>query len=831
MNHEIPPEKDVQAAIVRDQVHLALRHLPTTQLTSFVVALVLAYSVRNSIPHANIISWILMVLAIVICRIVYYYRYTKARDQVLDGVFWQNAYVVLALVAGIIWGLSAFLIFPAGNLGLISVFVLVITSLSAATTVSHSSLRFGPVAWMAPALLFYAVRCFIAGGEVEYIIGLLIIIYFFALLNLSFNHHKTITASITLRFDNLKLLDEVRKSEERFRLLFQRHAAIMLLVNPETGKIEDANASAERYYGYPVGQLKQMFLQDINILHPTEIQSARLDALNEECNCFIMPHRLASGEVRIVEVQSSPIHIADSILLFSIIQDVTERKRVEERLLASEASYRNLFDSITDAISIHDEDGRILDVNKGAEAMYGQSHDFFLDKPYEALSASGLNDLAVVTQAVRRAFNGDPQLINFWGARSDGNVFPQEVRFVPATYNGRRVVIAVARDASERKRVEAELLRAQKIEAIGVLAGGIAHDFNNLLQSVFGYLAVAKRKIDQRDKALLMLEKADAALQMSAKLTTQLLTFSRGGKPVKRALALGPVIETAAWFALSGSRSGCTFAFSDDLWAVEADDGQIGQVIQNIVLNAEQAMPNGGIVTISARNADLRAASPESVPGPGKWVEIVIRDTGVGISGEHLSRVFEPYYTTKQNGSGLGLATSYSIVKNHGGLIEASSIENKGSVFTIWLPAGGSAVQTTSRSRTDGPIPVRKGRILIMDDEERVRDSVGEMLAELGHSVEFSTDGVSAIEQYRAAQAAGSPFSVVILDATIRGGMGGEETVRQLKKIDPSVVAVISSGYSENAAVSNYAAHGFRAVLPKPYTLESLQAVLGPLIN
>ena len=829
MKPEMTPGNDVQAAIVREQVHLALRNLPTMQVGSFLAALVLAYLVRNSSPRENVISWILMVLAIVVSRIVFYYRYARVRDQVFDGVFWRETYVVMAFVSGSIWGLSAFLIFPAGNYGLMAIFVLVIASLSAATTVSHSSLRFGPAAWMSPALLFYAVRCFIDGGEVEHLIGFLIPLYLFSLISLSFNHHKNITASITLRFDNLKLLDEVRKSEERFRLLFQRHAAVMLLVDPETGAIEDANASAEHFYGYPVGQLKQMFVQDINMLHPSEIRSARLKAVNEELNCFAMSHRLASGEVRTVEIHSSPINAGGKVLLFSIIHDITERKRTEERLRASEAGYRNLFDSITDAIFIHDEEGRILDVNKGAQDMYGRSHDFFLGKPYKALAAPGMNDIAMTTHALRNAYNGDPQLINFWGARSDGAVFPQEVRFVPATYSGRRVVIAVARDASERKRVEAELLRAQKIEAIGVLAGGIAHDFNNLLQSVFGYLAVAKKKIDQRDKALLMLDKADAALQMSVKLTTQLLTFSRGGKPVKHALALGPVIETAASFALSGSRSRCTFRFSDDLWTVEADDGQIGQVVQNIVLNAEQAMPQGGVVTITARNADLSAASPESVPGPGKWVEIVIQDTGAGISGELLPRIFEPYYTTKQNGNGLGLATSYAIIKNHGGLIEASSIENKGSAFSIWLPAGDSAVQTPVRNEDHAPD--RKGKVLVMDDEEGVRDSVGEMLAELGHSVEFSADGVSAIEQYRAAHAAGSPFSVVILDATIRGGMGGEETLRQLKKIDPSVVAVISSGYSENAAVSNYTEHGFSAVLPKPYTLESLQAVLGSVMR
>ena len=475
----------VQAAIVREQVHLALKHVPPVQIISLFIALVLAYSVRNVVPRASIVAWVLLVLAVVASRIVYYTRYVRVRETSFDGESWKRSYLLLALASGVIWGLSAFIIFPAGNHGLISLFVLVIASLSAATTVSHSALRYGPTAWMAPALLFYSVRCFIEGGEAA-TIGALTIVYFITLFIYSFNHHRTIMDSISLRFENLKLLDEVRKSE---------------------------------------------------------------------------------------------------------------------------ASYRNLFDSMSDAIFIFDEAGRILDVNRGAVGMYGRPRDFFIGRTPDALIAAVMNEQPGLSAAISRAFHGDPQLIEIRGVRGDGGAFPQDVHLMPASYGGRTVVLAVARDISERKRVEAELLRTQKLDAVGVLAGGIAHDFNNLLQSVFGYLAVAKRKIDQRDKALLMLEKADSALQMSVKLTTQLLTFSKGGRPAKKTFAPGPVIENAARFSLSGSRSGCGFDLPAELWTVEADDGQIAQVIQNLVLNADQAMPGGGVVTVAAANVDLQGAS------------------------------------------------------------------------------------------------------------------------------------------------------------------------------------------------------------------------------
>jgi PAS domain S-box-containing protein len=706
MPNEPSPGKDIQSAIAREQVRLALRHLPVMQLGSFVVALLLAYSVRTLVPFKNIVAWILMVLFIVISRIIYYARFTRVRNEQFNVTAWKNVYLLMVFASGVLWGLSSVLVFPAGDHGRISMFLLMIAGLAAATTVSHSSLRFAPAVWMTPVLLPFVIRCFIDGGENENIIGILGILCLIAFLLLSLNNHATIISSIALRFENLKLLGEVRESE---------------------------------------------------------------------------------------------------------------------------AGYRNLFNSINDAIYILDENGRLLDVNKGAEIMYGYGRAAMLGKTPDMFAGPGLSVPAGVAAAMGNALKGEPQLIEFSGIRSDGTTFPQEVRFVPATYGSNRVVIAVARDISERKRVEAEQLRTQKIEAIGVLAGGIAHDFNNLLQAAFSFLTVAKRNVDKRDRVLLMLEKAEKALEMSVNLTTQLVTFSKGGKPVTKSIALGPVIESATRFALSGSRSDCRFDVSSELWPVDADEGQITQVIQNIVINADQSMPGGGIISVTARNRDRGNAPAAGVPGPGQWIEIVVQDTGNGISEEDLPRIFEPYFTTKKTGSGLGLATSYSIVKNHGGMIEVSSRVNKGSSFTIWLPAGGTIAESAVRSE---PLAViRKGRILIMDDVEMVRDSVGVMLETLGQEVEYAADGAEAVQCYRTARSAGSPFDIVILDATVRGGMGGAEAISLLKEIDPSVVAVVSSGYSDKALVSNYAQYGFRAFLPKPYSLESLQTVLGSLMR
>ena len=379
-----------------------------------------------------------------------------------------------------------------------------------------------------------------------------------------------------------------------------------------------------------------------------------------------------------------------------------------------------------------------------------------------------------------------------------------------------------------RRKLEEQLQQAHKLESLGVLAGGIAHDFNNLLQGVFGYISMAKLSLDQREKTLAMLEQAEKALTMSVNLATQLLTFSKGGKPVRKSISLLPVIENAVKFSLSGSRSDYRFTADKDLRHVEADEGQIGQVIQNIVLNANEAMPDGGTVEISAKNTDIPKGNKPLLPEGGKFVQIVIKDSGMGIPEQYLSRIFDPYFSSKQKGSGLGLATSYSIVRNHGGVIEVSSEPNKGSTFSICLP---SAEAGEEEARTSVPAVDRKGKILLMDDEEMVRAVAMEMIDALGHEAMCAADGDDAIEKFRQAGESGMPFDIVILDLTVKGGMGGEQTIRKLLEIDPHVRAIVSSGYADTPVVSDYRSYGFAAFLNKPYRIDALRDSLNALLG
>ena len=516
-----------------------------------------------------------------------------------------------------------------------------------------------------------------------------------------------------------------------------------------------------------------------------------------------------------------------------LVWDVTEQHLFEKELLEKERKYRSLFESANDGIFIQDETG-FTDCNqKGAEMLgltreeiIGRSpSDFIPERQFDGrLTSEGAAEKA------RAALRGIPQVFEWQLLRAHGSPLDVEITLSRIELDGKMYLQSITRDISERKRLEQEHLRAQKLESIGTLAGGIAHDFNNLLQGIFGYISLAKLKRDDRMKSLAALEEAEKALHMSVKLTNQLLTFSKGGKPIKKPVNLQMIIENATKFALSGSRNNYHIEVADGLWHADADEGQIGQVIQNIVLNADQAMSGGGKVEITARNVHIPGPTLPQGLEKGMYVEIAIRDTGIGIPEGYIGKIFDPYFTTKERGSGLGLATSYSIIKNHNGVIEVKSEAGKGTTFSIYLPAT-AALKKEVRAEPTVVTPGRIGRVLVMDDDPVILDVAGELIRALGHSAEFATQGKDAIEKYREAKQSGHSFDIVILDLTIRGGMGGAETLQRLAEIDPGVKAVVSSGYSDDAGISGYREQGFKAFLKKPYNVDELREVLNSLLN
>lgn len=404
--------------------------------------------------------------------------------------------------------------------------------------------------------------------------------------------------------------------------------------------------------------------------------------------------------------------------------------------------------------------------------------------------------------------------------RADGTRGTLSASSAPIRDPNGRILAAVATfyDITERKQAQTEWVKASKLESVGLLAAGIAHDFNNILTAILGNVSLAKLFNASNPMAADALNQAEQASVRARDLTQQLLTFSKGGAPIKKPGSIAELLREASTFALSGSNARPVLDIADDLWPATFDPAQLSQVMNNLLINALQAMPTGGTVSVLARNRYLNAANAYRL-NPGRYVEIKVCDEGIGIAPEHIGRVFDPYFTTKQTGSGLGLAVSYSVIKRHDGYIGVTSSPDTGTTFIIFLPAADHA-PLPARHATDAH--TRHGDILLMDDEAAVRKVGAALLQQLGYRVTLAVDGADAIACYTEAMQRGQPFDLVILDVTVPGAMGGKECMERLHELDPHIRAIVSSGYSTDPVMADHVRHKFAGVIAKPYKLDEL---------
>jgi two-component system cell cycle sensor histidine kinase/response regulator CckA len=540
---------------------------------------------------------------------------------------------------------------------------------------------------------------------------------------------------------------------------------------------------------------------------------------------------VVDGSIRWIRLDAHQSVVPGGDVLWNgVVSDVTDRRLAQDELRDREHLYRLLNELAPNAITVSDLEGRIRMANRAALQLFGEDEDAelvgrsvfeWVAPESRELAQAKLLELFTVLRFQRLELG----FLRRDGDRFDGEV---DVSLVRDDQGRPRMVIIVASDLTQRRRLEGERLRLQKLEAIGTLAGGLAHDFNNLLQGVFGYISLARMKLEDPAAAAAMLAQAERASGQAVSLTSQLLTFAKGGKPQKKRLSLPAVVEGATHFALSGTSTVCALDAPAGLWDADADEGQIVQVVQNIVMNASQAMQQAGVVRIELANLDLPGGSDGALPAGGRFVVVRIADAGVGIAPSYLPRIFDPYFTTKQSGSGLGLATAWSIVKRHGGSIRVASEPGRGTTFEVLLPAAAAeAGPMTSEPSAGKAAPgQRRLRVLVMDDEELIRSVAGAMIGSLGHTVDEAVDGREAVDLVERAIAAGQPYDIVVLDLTVRGGMGGDEAIGLIRALAPGIRAVVSSGYSDSAVVAEFRAHGFDAFLNKPYTLEALREVL-----
>lgn len=516
-------------------------------------------------------------------------------------------------------------------------------------------------------------------------------------------------------------------------------------------------------------------------------------------------------------------------------EEIVERKRVQEALVAEKERLAVTLRSIGDAVITTSTDGQVVMMNRAAEDLTGWSQSQALGQSLTTVLKLSKSDSRENGEAIVAKMLGSGGLLGpddqFVLRSRDASERIAGVRGAPILDQSNKMVgvVLVLRDITSSKRMEAELAKAQKLESLGVLAGGIAHDFNNLLTAILGNVGLAKLHANPAGKAYKRLEEAETASMRARDLTQQLLTFAKGGAPVKMTASIADILKETALFAVRGSTTRCDISVASDLWPVDIDQGQISQVIHNLVINASQAMPEGGVVHVRAKNVIVRS-DDELAPTltRSEYVRLSVADEGHGIAKHHLPKIFDPFFTTKSKGTGLGLATCYSILRNHEGTITVESKPGSGATFHVYLPA-------SSGTKAEKPVVTREavagnGRVLVMDDESILRDFIEELLRILGYEVEGTADGTEAIRAYQQARETGKPFDCVLMDLTIPGGMGGKETIKRLLEIDPGVKAIVSSGYCDDPVMANYRKHGFKGVVAKPYDAEGLSAILHQVI-
>lgn len=505
-----------------------------------------------------------------------------------------------------------------------------------------------------------------------------------------------------------------------------------------------------------------------------------------------------------------------------LVEEILEHEKSEKALIEVQKRFKALFEFSPDAICIVTPEGKIVDCNSAASQISGYSkeellnmkaQDFLLDESIKHLSD-------IINKELTDVYFDEHSC-----KKKDGSFLPVDFRAKSIIIENERFFIVILREISERKKLqkekEKELFQKRQIESLGILAGGIAHDFNNMLTGILGNISLAKFHSKNDNKVIERLEIAEKVSMKAQELTQQLLTFSKGGVPVKVTASMRDILIESVNFLLSGKNIKCNFSIQDDLWFIEADIGQLNQVISNLIINAIQAMPEGGSIDISAVNEHITSSNAIHL-GTGKYVKVSIKDSGMGIAEENLERIFEPYFTTKQEGSGLGLAVIYSIIKRHKGYITVASKLGEGTTFTFYLPAT-EAIPEHRLTNNKANILPDGGTILIMDDDISVRDVLGGFVEHLGFNYKIAKDGGEAIDLYKKAKDSDKPFDIVIMDLTIPGGMGGKDTIKALLEIDPDVRAILVSGYSSDLAIANYREYGFKAAISKPFRIEALR--------
>jgi PAS domain S-box-containing protein len=630
--------------------------------------------------------------------------------------------------------------------------------------------------------------------------------------------------------------EKLRLSEEKFSTAFRVSPDAINITRLNDGMYMEVNEGFTALTGYTFGDVVGKTSLELNIWDNPEDRARLASGLKEHgvVNNLEAQFRRKDGSALIGLMSARIIEIEGETCLLSITRDISDRKQTEEFLRESEKNLRTLMDSMPAGVWWFDTDGNVEYFNSCFTELFGYTRDDIptLENWFECAYPDPIYRGPYI--AARNASIAE-------SLKSGTAVPPREAKITCKDGTQRLIIIntkfalgytvEIFTDITEREQFHDQLQKMDKLESLGILAGGIAHDFNNILTGIIGNISFARRFLDETHKSSPILLKAEKATTRAADLAHQLLTFAKGGQPIKKAVSIRHLIEETTAFVLHGSNVSSDIKLSEDLVAIDADEGQISQVINNLIINASHAMPGGGTITIRGNNILIDVVNKHSL-SPGTYAKLTIADTGCGISEEVQNKIFDPYFTTKPGGSGLGLASAHSIITKHGGHIGVSSIVGKGSTFELLLPASDNGIRDDN---TDCVSEIINGQtnvsVLVMDDEEMIRELAALMIEEVGYHAQTCASGKEAITLYKAARDAGSPYSVVIMDLTVPGGMGGREAAEHILKIDPNACLIVSSGYSTDPVMSEFDTFGFCATLLKPYSIEEITKTLATVLS
>jgi two-component system cell cycle sensor histidine kinase/response regulator CckA len=641
----------------------------------------------------------------------------------------------------------------------------------------------------------------------------------------------------------------LKELEETYKIINGSPAIVFLWKNAKGRPVQFVTSNVINTFGYSADDFISGKISYEQVIHPDDHARVAQEIIHcskkDEANRIIQePYRIigSDGKVRWLDDRSFICRDEKGRVTHyqGIVLDITARRQVEEALRNSKELYSSIVESMSDGILVIDQDYHLMYLNQAMKNIFRINESDTLQcakTPRQILRHLGQLGAG---ETIQKAMSGEVIASDDvpYDFNDETQGFTSQIFRPLRTDNGDiRGVVGIVRDITAKKRIETHLQQARKLEAVAELTSGIAHDFNNILTSVVGYISLARMKYKVRDSAYQSLEKAEKMAMRSSQLADTLITFSKGYKPIKKTIAIVDFIKRSLDLALSGSNIKFELTAADDQLLVEIDDIQVSQAIYNIITNSKEAMPQGGqlIVNIEEFNAKKRNTSNLM---PGKYVKISIRDEGAGIDPEHLDRIFDPYFSTKergvQKGMGMGLSISHSIIKKHKGNITVESKSGAGTTFYIFLPLSDMHVETPTAEpekelKKDWEKDQNTKKILVMDDESYVLEVAGQMLNRLGHETAFATRGEEAIQKYMEAMESGRRFDALIFDLTVKGGMGGVEALKEILQIDPGALAFVSSGYPEDAVIVNYRRHGFIGTIVKPYNIEDMAKKISTL--